>query len=105
MGNRDTGYAPRASLDHSNTKLPVQLDRVLRLVLVPPDMHRVPHSAIGDETDSNYGFTLPWWDRVFGVYVDQPEAGHDGMQIGQSKWRETRDQSLWDLLVQPRFKP
>lgn len=94
-----------AMFNHSNLKLPLWLDRGLRWAIVTPDMHRVHHSTDHVEANRNFGFLIPWWDRVFGVYVDQPEAGHDGMQIGQSKWRETRDQSLWDLLVQPRFKP
>lgn len=89
-----------AMFNHSNTKLPLCLDRVLRFVLVTPDMHRVHHSAIGDETDSNYGFNLPWWDRLFGTYIDQPELGHDGMTIGLSEWQDERPAQLgWSLKV------
>ncbi len=89
-----------AMFNHSNTKLPLWLDRMLRLVLVTPDMHRVHHSAIGDETDSNYGFNLPWWDRLFGTYIDQPELGHDGMTIGLKEWQDERPAKLgWSLKV------
>ncbi|MEL6946632.1 MAG: sterol desaturase family protein [Pseudomonadota bacterium] len=87
-----------AMFNHSNTKLPVAVDRVVRLVLVTPDMHRVHHSAKGNETDSNYGFNLPWWDRMFGTYIDQPEEGHDGMTIGLSEWQDERPSRLgWSL--------
>ena len=89
-----------AMFNHSNTKLPLGLDRVLRLILVTPDMHRVHHSAIGDETDSNYGFNLPWWDRLFGTYIDQPELGHDNMTIGLEEWQDERPAKLgWSLKV------
>lgn len=71
-----------AVFGHANVRLPLWLDRVLRWVIVTPDMHRVHHSVIRRETDSNYGFYLSIWDRMFGTYVDQPEKGHDGMEIG-----------------------
>lgn len=71
-----------AVFGHANVRLPLWLDRLLRLVIVTPDMHRVHHSVIRRETDSNYGFYLSIWDRIFGTYVDQPEKGHDGMEIG-----------------------
>ena len=90
-----------AMFNHSNWKLPLWLDRWLRLVLVTPDMHRVHHSAIGDETDSNYGFNLPWWDRLFGTYIDQPELGHDGMTIGLNRWQDERPAKLGFSLVMP----
>lgn len=82
--------------NHSNVRLALALDRILRLVLVTPDMHRVHHSAIRRETDSNYGFNLPWWDRLFGTYRAQPELGHLDMQIGV---KDIRDQSLCINLV------
>ena len=89
-----------AMFNHSNWKLPLALDRTLRIVLVTPDMHRVHHSAKGDETDSNYGFNLPWWDRMFGTYIDQPEAGHDGMTIGLNRWQDERPGRIgWSLAV------
>lgn len=80
-----------AMFNHSNVRLNLGLDRLLRLVLVTPDMHRVHHSVIRRETDSNYGFNLPWWDRLFGTYRDQPEGGHTGMRIGV---RDIRSEAL-----------
>ena len=74
--------------NHSNIKIPVGLDRVLRLVLVTPDMHRVHHSSEDDETNSNFGFNVPWWDRLFGTYRDQPRGGHEAMTIGIHGFRD-----------------
>jgi sterol desaturase/sphingolipid hydroxylase (fatty acid hydroxylase superfamily) len=71
-----------AMFNHGNLRLPAGLDRVLRWFVVTPDMHRVHHSVIPNETNSNFGFNLPWWDRLFGTYRDQPQAGHEGMTIG-----------------------
>lgn len=71
-----------AMFNHGNLRLPTGLDHVLRWFVVTPDMHRVHHSVIPEETNSNFGFNLPWWDRVFGTYKAQPEAGHQGMTIG-----------------------
>lgn len=71
-----------ALFNHGNIRLPFALDRVLRWVLVTPDMHRVHHSVEDDETNSNFGFNLPWWDRLFGTYRAQPRAGHGLMMIG-----------------------
>lgn len=71
-----------ALFNHANTALPRGLDRVLRLIIVTPDMHRVHHSVKRRETDSNYGFNLSVWDRLFGTYVAQPELGHQGMELG-----------------------
>ncbi|MEX0585258.1 MAG: sterol desaturase family protein [Pirellulales bacterium] len=68
--------------NHSNVRLPLAFDRVLRRVLVTPDMHRVHHSVRREETDSNFGFNLPWWDFLFRTYRDQPADGHKGMTIG-----------------------
>ena len=67
--------------NHSNVRLPERLYRMLRRVLVTPDMHRVHHSIIRYETNSNFGFSVPWWDRLFGTYLAQPRDGHDGMAI------------------------
>ncbi|MHA7899542.1 MAG: sterol desaturase family protein [Henriciella sp.] len=94
-----------AMFNHSNLKLPRGLDQWLRLGLVTPDMHRVHHSTDHVEANRNFGFLIPWWDRLFGVYQDQPAAGHTDMEIGQSRWRGASDQSIWALLEQPRFKP
>ena len=71
-----------AMFNHGNIRLPVALDRVLRWVVVTPDMHRVHHSVEDDETNSNFGFNLPWWDRLFGTYRAQPRADHELMTIG-----------------------
>ncbi len=74
--------------NHGNVRLPLGLDRVLRWFLVTPDMHRVHHSVIPRETNSNFGFSVPWWDRLLGTYRAQPEAGHDAMQIGNEDYRQ-----------------
>jgi sterol desaturase/sphingolipid hydroxylase (fatty acid hydroxylase superfamily) len=76
--------------NHSNVRMPLGLDRVLRWFVVTPDMHRVHHSTEDDETNSNFGFNLPWWDRLFGTYRDQPRKGHEGMEIGIRSFREDK---------------
>ncbi|MEM7502721.1 MAG: sterol desaturase family protein [Pseudomonadota bacterium] len=86
---------------HGNLSLPGPLDRVLRWVLVTPDMHRVHHSVERAETDSNFGFCLSWWDRLFRTYRQAPQAGHDGMQIGIGAFTGDREQRLVELLKQP----
>ncbi|OEJ69348.1 hypothetical protein BEN30_03420 [Magnetovibrio blakemorei] len=90
-----------AMFNHSNVKLPLGLDAVLRLLVVTPDMHRVHHSAIARECNSNFGFNLPWWDRLFGTYMAQPQDGHVGMTIGLDVFREERDERLDQMLIQP----
>jgi sterol desaturase/sphingolipid hydroxylase (fatty acid hydroxylase superfamily) len=90
-----------AMFNHSNVRLPLVVDRVLRLVMVTPDMHRVHHSILPEETNSNFGFNLPWWDRLLGTYKAQPAAGHDAMTIGIEQFRTPRDQWLDRMLVQP----
>jgi len=90
-----------AMFNHGNVRLPAALDRVLRLVVVTPDMHRVHHSVLPRETNSNFGFNLPWWDRLLGTYRAQPDAGHVGMRIGLEHFRDPRDAWLDRLLVQP----
>ena len=90
-----------AMFNHSNVRLPLAADRVLRLVMVTPDMHRVHHSILPEETNSNFGFNLPWWDRLLGTYRAQPAAGHDAMTIGIEQFRTPRDQWLDRMLVQP----
>jgi len=90
-----------AMFNHSNVALPLGLDRVLRLVVVTPDMHRVHHSVLPHETNSNFGFNLPWWDRLFGTYRDQPEKGHDGMTIGIDLFRDPGELHLHKMLAQP----
>ncbi|TFH87445.1 sterol desaturase family protein [Billgrantia azerbaijanica] len=91
--------------NHGNVRLPARLDRWLRLAVVTPDMHRVHHSIVRQETDSNFGFNLPWWDRLFGTYRDQPAAGHLGMTIGIEAFRESRDLRLDRMLLQPFVNP
>ena len=76
--------------NHGNLRLPTILDRVLRLFIVTPDMHRVHHSIEDHETNSNFGFNLSLWDRLLGTYKDQPDAGHEGMTIGIRNFREPR---------------
>jgi sterol desaturase/sphingolipid hydroxylase (fatty acid hydroxylase superfamily) len=83
-----------AMFNHANVSLPRGLDRVLRWLVVTPDMHRVHHSVEDDEANSNFGFNLPWWDRLFGTYRDQPRAGHRGMTIGIHGYRSTK-QAAW----------
>jgi sterol desaturase/sphingolipid hydroxylase (fatty acid hydroxylase superfamily) len=87
--------------NHANVRLPAMLERWLRLIWVTPEMHRVHHSVLRRETDSNYGSCLSLWDRLFGTYVAQPQAGHDRMTIGLEAFRTPAEQSLWSLLMQP----
>ena len=91
--------------NHANASLPRWLDRVARLMLVTPDMHRVHHSILRQETDSNFGFNLPWWDRLFGTYRAEPRAGHDGMTIGLPVFRNPGELRLDRLLTQPFRQP
>jgi sterol desaturase/sphingolipid hydroxylase (fatty acid hydroxylase superfamily) len=91
--------------NHANAALPGWLDRVVRLIMVTPDMHRVHHSVLRAETDSNFGFNLPWWDRLFGTYRREPAAGHDGMTIGLPVFRDPRELRLDRLLTQPFRAP
>ena len=96
-----------AMFNHGNVRLPSALDRVLRTLLVTPDMHRVHHSVEYDEANSNFGFNLSLWDRLFGTYRAQPRAGHAGMTIGIRHSRNPREVSHFDgmLLLPFRGKP
>jgi sterol desaturase/sphingolipid hydroxylase (fatty acid hydroxylase superfamily) len=87
--------------NHGNIRIPQPVDKLLRSFLVTPDMHRVHHSIIRKETDSNFGFFLSWWDRLFGTYCDQPEQGHEYMAIGIELFREPKYSHLHWLLIQP----
>lgn len=87
--------------NHGNVRLPLRLDPVLRLLVVTPEMHRVHHSIDRRETDSNFGFNLPWWDRLFGTYRAQPALGHSGMVIGIDQFREPAELWLHRMLLQP----
>jgi len=90
-----------AMFNHSNVKMPFHVDKVLRLFVVTPDMHRVHHSVTIRETNSNFGFNFPWWDRLFGTYRPQPAAGHEGMTIGLSQFRDPKGNNLFRMLVLP----
>ncbi|MBW1734180.1 MAG: sterol desaturase family protein [Deltaproteobacteria bacterium] len=90
-----------ATFNHGNIHIPEKIDRFLRLLLVTPDMHRVHHSVIIRETNSNFGFNLPWWDRLFGTYRSQPAAGHRGMTIGLSQFRDPKRLTLPWMLALP----
>lgn len=79
-----------AMFNHANVRLPVGIDRWIRKLLVTPDMHRVHHSILLLETNSNYGFNLSIWDRIFGTYIDQPVKGHAAMTIGIPGFRDAR---------------
>ncbi|TDK43888.1 sterol desaturase family protein [Antarcticimicrobium luteum] len=92
-----------AMFNHANLRLPLPLDRALRLMLVTPDMHRVHHSVHRHEHDSNYGFSLSIWDRLFGTYVAQPTDGHEAMTVGL-RWQDDRPARLgWSLRL-PFFR-
>jgi sterol desaturase/sphingolipid hydroxylase (fatty acid hydroxylase superfamily) len=90
-----------ALFNHSNIALPKRIDAVLRLIIVTPDMHRVHHSIVPRETNSNYGFNVPWWDRLLGTYIAQPKAGHDDMLIGIQAFRTRRDLWIDRMILQP----
>ena len=87
--------------NHSNIRVAPDIDRVLRWFVVTPDMHRVHHSILRRETNSNFGFNLPWWDRLLGTYRAQPAAGHDAMTIGIEQFRDARELGLDRMLLQP----
>lgn len=90
--------------EHSNLRIPVRVDRWLRLLVVTPDMHRVHHSVHADEYNRNFGFSFPWWDRLLGSYRAQPRDGHLDMTIGQRQFRDASAQRLDRLLLQPLVK-
>jgi sterol desaturase/sphingolipid hydroxylase (fatty acid hydroxylase superfamily) len=90
-----------AMFNHSNIRLSATHDRLLRWILVTPDMHRVHHSILPTETNANYGFSLPWWDYWLGTYQAQPQAGHDGMTIGLAHYRNPSVEQLSWMLTAP----
>ncbi len=90
-----------AMFNHGNFFIPLKIDRLLRWLVVTPDMHRVHHSVFPNETNSNYGFNLPWWDRLMGTYKPQPRLGHDGMTIGLHQFRDPHALTLGVLLLLP----
>lgn len=90
-----------AMFNHANASLPAGVERWMRLLVVTPDVHRVHHSVRYEESSSNFGFNLPWWDRLFGTYRAQPAAGHEAMTIGVDAFRSAGDLHLDRLLLQP----
>jgi sterol desaturase/sphingolipid hydroxylase (fatty acid hydroxylase superfamily) len=90
-----------AMFNHANVRLPLGFDRLLRLLVVTPDMHRVHHSIVYNESSSNFGFNLLWWDWLFGTYRAQPAAGHERMTIGVDAFRSPEELRLDRLLIQP----
>jgi sterol desaturase/sphingolipid hydroxylase (fatty acid hydroxylase superfamily) len=90
-----------AVFNHANARLPARLERALRWLLVTPDMHRVHHSVVYNESSSNFGFNLSWWDRLFGTYRAQPRAGHAAMTLGVDAFRGAGETRLDRLLLQP----
>lgn len=90
-----------AMFNHGNIYISESIDRILRLFLVTPDFHRVHHSVIDHEANSNFGFNLPWWDYFFGTYQTQPAKGHIGMEIGIHQFRDPKDNTFFPLLYQP----
>ena len=90
-----------AMFSHGNVRLSPRVDAVLRWIVVTPDMHRVHHSTARDETHTNFGFNLPWWDRLLGTYRAQPRRGHEGMVIGLDEFRSRSRQTLRWMLTLP----
>ncbi|MGO8880110.1 MAG: sterol desaturase family protein [Desulfomonilaceae bacterium] len=87
--------------NHGNVFIPLGIDRMLRLIVVTPDMHRVHHSVFPFETNNNFGFNLPWWDQIMGTYRDQPKMGHQGMTIGLNQFRAPSGLTLFKILALP----
>ena len=94
-----------SQFNHGNIRLAGPVDRLVRLFVVTPDMHRVHHSIIPRETNSNFGFSVPWWDRLFGTYRAQPEQGHLAMEIGLREYRDPAELTLGKLMWQPFTSP
>jgi len=97
----ETVFNALSLFNHANVRIPSAVERVLRWFLVTPDMHRVHHSIDAAETNSNFSFVLPWWDRLFGTYRAEPAAGHERMTIGVEQFRTERDFRLDRMLLQP----
>lgn len=90
-----------AMFNHGNLRIPLGIDRILRLFVVTPDMHRVHHSVFPHETNSNFGFNLPWWDYLMGTYRSQPRLGHEKMIIGLNQFRDPSHLTLIRILALP----
>jgi len=97
----EIGLNAISMFNHSNVRIPPTLERVLRWLVVTPDMHRVHHSLLRRETDSNFGFNFPWWDRLFRSYRSQPEAGHESMTLGLEQFRDPKELRIDRMLTQP----
>ena len=100
----ETALNLTAMFNHANVRMPVGLDRILRWIVVTPDMHRIHHSVGRDEHSRNFGFNFPWWDRLFGTYRDQPASGHEAMTIGLDEYQSQPRQSLSWMIVLPLRK-
>ena len=100
----ELGFVLVSVFAHANVRMPLRLEGVLRRAIITPDLHRVHHSAIPRETDSNFGSIFPWWDRLLGTYRDQPEAGHASMRIGLEGFRDPRCLTVSWMLIHP-FAP
>lgn len=94
-----------ALFNHGNLRLPKGVEAALRWIVVTPDMHRIHHSVHSVETNSNFGFNLPWWDRLFGTYKADPKDGHRDMRIGLNEYRDMEKTGLAALLILPFQKP
>jgi sterol desaturase/sphingolipid hydroxylase (fatty acid hydroxylase superfamily) len=90
-----------AMFSHGNITVPKKLDQLLRLVIITPDMHRIHHCVIPSETNSNFGFNLSWWDKIFNTYKAQPSQGHDKMKIGLNEYQDASQTNLMTLLLIP----
>src|SRR5438094_10513991 len=97
----EIGLNATSMFNHSNVRMASGVERLVRWFVVTPDMHRVHHSVVRRETDSNFGFNFPWWDRLFGTYRSQPEAGHHAMTLGIGQFRDPRELRLDRMLTQP----
>ena len=92
--------------NHANFKIPHRIDQFLRLLIVTPDMHRIHHSTERDATDSNYGFNLSIWDRLFATYTHVLRRGDEGIEIGLKEWRDEAPSGLlWSLALPFRSPP
>jgi sterol desaturase/sphingolipid hydroxylase (fatty acid hydroxylase superfamily) len=94
-----------AVFNHGNVTIPVPMDRLLRRLVVTPDMHRIHHSTMVHETNSNFSNLLPWWDHLFSTYRDEPQLGHESMELGLEEARTAKDVTLWRLLAMPFLSP
>lgn len=93
-----------AMFNHGNIHISKKYDRLLRWLIVTPDMHRIHHSANDDETNSNFGFNLPWWDRLFGTYLENPKKDHRDMLIGLCEYRDTQQTTWLNGILSMPFK-